>query len=167
MARPAHPKSHDARLRDILEKALHEERLIPCPDFATTKLIRSRLREIIRAHKEWRTGEHMKYKSIRFKILETHLILPVRPSYDADDSRFPFTLCLDSRDPMDEILDLAAGSTSTPLTRAPQNASLPAGLEDEDDEEDGFERLTSIYNRKENYPAHASQKPDEEDNSHS
>lgn len=155
MARPAHPDKHDERLQSILDAAVTEERLIPCPDLATLKLIRSRLREIIRAHKLWETEKFPSLKLIRFKILKTIEVLPSRPNYLVDEIRYPWTLALDAREVITDILALVAGSsTSIPLTQTPTNAREDEGDEwDYDPEEDStssdddYTRLATMYRR--------------------
>jgi len=163
LARPAHPKEHDKRLQKILLDALKTEKLVPCPDIATAKLIRSRFREIIRAHKEWDTGDYRHYRRIRTKIHHTHIVLPVRPNFSVDKERFPYILSLDAREIMDDILYQVEGQRSwtedsfnrtspPPLTRAPQNASATflssADFDDDDDEADPYELITSRYRTK-------------------
>lgn len=148
MARPAHPRSHDSRLTQALDEALgNGEKLLPCPDLASTKLMRSRIRELIRAHKEWDTGEFNRYRRIKTKIHHTHLILPVRSEYLVDSTRFPFTLALNSRDVMDEILGNAVSTEGhIPLTRRPQDASSAIELDDDDDQPQDENHYFNIIN---------------------
>ena len=153
MARPAHPRSHDARLISLIERALAGEVLIPCPDKASALLIRSRIREYIRAHKEWETGEADRFKGLRTKMHHTHLILPVRPDYNADSIRSPYTLALDSRDVMDEILAAAAASDGhIPLTRKPQDSSAAMDFDDDFDTDEDENAYLNILENMTNAP---------------
>jgi hypothetical protein len=151
MARPAHPDNHDERLRNVLAEAREKEMLLPCPDLASARLIKSRCREIVRAHSAWQTGEAESYRGMRFKIHNTHLILPIRPHYAVDSTKFPYTLALDNKDVMDEILPHAtATSNVTPLTRDPTRASSDVEFPEmaSDEAEDDYSRIFSGYKQR-------------------
>jgi hypothetical protein len=152
MARPAHPDKHDERLRSLLEQALSEEVLIPCPDMAHAKLMRSKFKEIIRAHREWETGQHLRFKGLRFRLRQTHELQSARPHYLADEKRHPYTLAMDRRSVLDEILSsVSTSSTSVPLTnktteaRADEPDEWDYDPDEEEDSSDDYDKLAHLY----------------------
>lgn len=155
MARQAHPGEHDPRIREHLENSLTSEVLIPCPDLATAKLIRSRFYSLIRAHRQHRTKQRDSFRHFSSRIIATSRVQIIRPHYSADCLDFPLTLILDGRSLTDDILDHAV--TSEPrvqMTSRPEDglSSDPDDLLPPEDEEDVYDAIASRYRLKPETP---------------
>ncbi len=139
--RQAHPSNHDENIRLLLEKALTEEVLIPCPDRATAKTVRARFYSLLRAHKEWETPEHLegKYSGFRSKLISTSKVVAVRPGYIVSPSVNPWTLVIDYRDDAaNAVLAAVSSVPSVSMTRSdPKLAHVDNNLSDLPDEDAG------------------------------
>lgn len=147
--RPPHPNEHDETVREKLEHALTEEVLIPVPDKATAAVLRSRFYNLVRAHKDWETGRHSEFKSIRTKLLKAERVIAMRPHYTFPADQFPYVLVLDTRDEAAVVIELAVStSTSIPLTRAPHLARAEDAPEEETStplDEDPYLKIMKTY----------------------
>ncbi len=151
MARPAHPGDPAPRISEHLENCLHSEVLVPCPDLATAKLIRSRFYALVRAHREYKTKHADSFKHFSSRIIATSRVQVIRPHYSADCVDFPLTLILDGRSLTSDILDMAV--TSEPpvqMTARPEDglSSDPEDLLPPEEEEDVYDAIASRYRLK-------------------
>lgn len=139
MARPAHPTDHDPRIIQLLETlAFGKEVLVPCPDRATWELLRSRMRELLRAHKLWETGKYLDIKP-RFKKIDSQIAAAQRLNYSPDVKRFPLTFYAYTGDILDEVLPQASSSKSpVPLAKKTE-MSPPAPVIEYDEAAQPFE----------------------------
>ncbi len=150
--RPAHPSKHDPRIVKLLEECLGDEVFLPVQDHGAVRLMRSRIREIIRAHKVWETGRHKEFSHVSTKIVDTLRAQVMRSNYIVDPERLPLTLIIDGREKLAESLDQALVTGTAYPVIGPVNLARADDPETPDSAEeeayDPYLELTDRYARR-------------------
>jgi hypothetical protein len=149
MAREKHPDFHAKEIRDLLQRSLLEEILVPFESKERAGGLRALLYSLIRAHRLHETPEVEQLRHFRSRIYLTYDVINQRDKYEPNYVRYPFTLLIDSRKPFEKNLGLATSGEEISLYHEPKKPKQPEQPEQPTASEDAEIELTYDFDESE------------------